>query len=129
MTTPINSRRGLRTPLANAVRRREADAAMEQGLPEGLTEDEVLRGTSSYDRVRGMRRAFQGPSDEPRIPNMNPDASGTNVNNYVRQRRANGIAMKKGGPVKTKPPPRPKVAAPKKATRPAGRSSKPSRSK
>jgi hypothetical protein len=117
MTTPINSRRGLRTPLANAVRRREAEAVMERGLPEGYSEDEILRGASSYDRVPGMRRAIMGAEDQPRRPSMRVDEQ-TNLGDYVRNRPRN---MRKGGLVKAKPPARKPTS---KATRPAVRNRK-----
>lgn len=94
----LGSRQGLRTPLANANRRREAEAVEDQGTSTGMSESEVLRETSSYNRVPGMRRAMQGPEDAPRIPNMVP--TDYNMEGYVRQRRANGTPMKKGGPVK-----------------------------
>lgn len=128
MTNTLTSRRGLRTPLANAARRREAEDVMGQGTPSGMSEAEVLRETASYNRVPGMRRAFQGPNDEPRIPERRLSTE-WNLGDYTAERRARGTPMKKGGPVKTKPPSRTKVVAPKKATRPAGRSSKPSRSR
>lgn len=128
MANDLNSRRGLRTPLANAARRREAAAVEDQGTPSGMSEAEVLRETASYNRVPGMRRAFQGPNDEPRIPDRRLSTE-WNLGDYTAERRARGTPMKKGGPVKTKPPSRTKVVAPKKATRPAGRSSKPSRSR
>ncbi len=121
MTTPINSRRGLRTPLANAVRRREAEAVMERGLPEGLSEDEVLRGTSSYERVPGMRRAFQGSQDAPRQPDMTVRNGYNNLDEYARNKPRN---MKKGGLAKAKPPSKRAAKPVTKATRPAARSSK-----
>ncbi len=115
MTTPINSRRGLRTPLANAVRRREAEAVMERSPPAGYSEDEVLRGVSSYDRVTGMRRAVMRPSDAPRRPNMVvPDEQNFDAAAPRRIR-----AMRKGGLAKAKPPFRAKPTS--KATPPATR--------
>lgn len=118
MATPINSRRGLRTPLANAARRREAEAVMERGVPSSYSEDEVLRGVGSYDRVTGMRRAMMRPSDTPRRPNMLvPDEQNFDAAEPRRIR-----AMRKGGLAKAKPPSRTKPTS--KATPPATRNRK-----
>jgi hypothetical protein len=114
MTTPINSRRGLRTPLANAARRREADTVAERSLPAGLSEDEVLAGTTSYGRGLGLRRAMQYPGDEPRRPNMMAPED----QNFSAAEARRVRAMKKGGLAKAKPPSR-KLTS--KATRVAPR--------
>lgn len=112
MTTPINSRRGLRTPLANAARRREAEAVMDRGSPSGMSEDEMLRSQTSYNRDLGLRRAFQSPNDDP----IKPDMRVRDEQNFDAASARRVRNMRKGGLAKAKPPVRAT-----KATRPVAR--------
>lgn len=115
MTTPINSRRGLRTPLANAARRREAEAVMERGLPAGLSEEEVLRSPAGYARNLGLRRAVQTQTDKP----MRPDMRVGDDQNFGAAESRRVRTMRKGGLAKAKPP-----ARTTKATRQVARNQK-----